>query len=163
MLKDRRSKDYENGVEHFLNTAVIHASDPQSIRCPCRLCGNLKCQPVEEIRNHLFFNGIDQSYLTWIWHGEAATDRASPFVNTKDIPDQEVDTSPLRDAAQAVEMVEAAYNHCTADPKEFRKLIEDAENHCFLVAKSTRNYLVWSDCLNSKLTMGCLTKGFWNC
>ncbi|KAH7837023.1 hypothetical protein Vadar_008640 [Vaccinium darrowii] len=131
MLKDRRSKDYENGVEHFLKTALIHTSDLQSIRCPCRLCGNLKCQPIEEIRNHLFFNGIDQSYLTWIWHGESATERASPFVNAEDISDQEVHTPPLPDVAQAIEMVEAAADHCTTDPKEFKKLIDDAEKPLF--------------------------------
>jgi hypothetical protein len=80
MLKDRRSKDYEEGVEIFLNSAIIHAKDLQSIRCPCTLCGNLKNQLIHEIRNHLFFNGIDQSYKIWIWHGEAATSNVYLFV-----------------------------------------------------------------------------------
>ena len=26
----------------------------------------------QKIREHLFFDGIDQSYHTWYWHGEAA-------------------------------------------------------------------------------------------
>lgn len=160
MLKDHRSKDYEDGVEQFLNFAVIYARDLQSIRCPCRVCGNLKSQAVEEIRNHLFFNVIDQSYLTWIWHGEAATDRASPFVNTKDIPDQDVDTSPLRDAAQAVEMVEAAYNHCTADPKEFRKLIEDAEKPLFPGCKKYSKLSCLVRLFKFKANNGLPNKGF---
>ncbi|KAH7864924.1 hypothetical protein Vadar_000041 [Vaccinium darrowii] len=131
MLKDRRSKDYEDGVEQFLNFAVIHARDLQSIRCPCRVCGNMRTQGVEEIRNHLFFSGIDQSYQKWIWHGEAATRKAPPFANAnanaEDIFHQEADSPPSNDVAETIEMVEAAYNHYTADPKEFKKLLEDAE------------------------------------
>lgn len=127
MLKDRRSKDYEDGVEQFLNFAVIYARDLQSIRCPCRVCGNLKSQAVEEIRNHLFFHGIDQSYQKWIWHGEAAPRKARPSGYAEDTFHRQVDSSPSNDVAETIEMVEAAYNHCTADPNEFRKMLEDAE------------------------------------
>lgn len=84
MFNDRRSKDYENRVEQFLNFALIHASDLQSIRCPYRACGNLRSQPIREIRNHLFFNSIDQSYTTWIWHGETVTNGTSPCLNEQD-------------------------------------------------------------------------------
>ncbi|XP_058185698.1 uncharacterized protein LOC131302924 [Rhododendron vialii] len=127
MLKDRRSKDYEDGVEQFLNFAMIYARDLQSIRCPCRVCGNLKSQAVEEISNHLFFHGIDQSYQTWIWHGEAATRKAPPSGYAEDTFHRQVDSSPSNDVAETIEMVEAAYNYCTADPNEFRKMLEDAE------------------------------------
>lgn len=127
MLKDRRSKDYEDGVEQFLNFAVIYARDLQSIRCPCRVCGNLKSQAVEEIRNHLFFHGIDQSYRKWIWHGEATTRKPPPSGYAEDTFHRQVDSSPSNYVAETIEMVEAAYNHCTADPNEFRKMLEDAE------------------------------------
>ncbi|XP_058195233.1 uncharacterized protein LOC131311699 [Rhododendron vialii] len=131
MLKDRRSKDYDDGVEQFLNFATIHAKDLESIRCPCIQCGNLIRQPIPEIRNHLFVNGIDRSYRTWIWHGEPVTGRASQSVNTRDFSYQEVNSPPLNDAQEAVEMVEAAYNDCMVDPRKFKKLIEDAEKPLF--------------------------------
>lgn len=55
MLKDRRSKDYEEGVENFLNFAIMGGQDPRSIRCPCRLCGNLRKQSIQEIKKSSLF------------------------------------------------------------------------------------------------------------
>ena len=131
MLKDRRSKDYENGVEQFLNFAVIHASNFQSIRCPCIVCGNLKYQTIDEIRNHLYFKGIDESYHKWILHGEAVTNVTSPTANGQDFFHEQDDIHVVDDAEGAVEMVEAAYNQCISDPSIFKKLLEDAEKPLF--------------------------------
>ncbi|KAF7150098.1 hypothetical protein RHSIM_Rhsim02G0154800 [Rhododendron simsii] len=123
MLEDRRSKDYEDGVEQFLNFAVIYARDLQSIQCPCRVCGNLKSQAVGEIRNHLFFHGIDQSYQTWIWHREAATRKALPPAYAEDTFHRQVDSCPSNDVAETIEMV----------------------------VQITQSYLLWSQRSTSKL------------
>ncbi|KAH7837914.1 hypothetical protein Vadar_019504 [Vaccinium darrowii] len=128
MLKDRRSKDYEDGVESFLNFAIIHAKDFQSIRCPCIMCGNLKKQPLREIKNHLFCKGIDQSYQTWTWHREPTINATSrPCVNEQEFFHQEVQTDSLNVTLDVAEMIEAAYNDCTTNPDKFKKLLEDAE------------------------------------
>ena len=72
MSKDRRSKDYEDGVENFISFAIQNSAHQNSIKCPCLQCGNLIFNTPQKIREDLFFYGIDQSYHTWFWHGEAA-------------------------------------------------------------------------------------------
>ncbi|KAI5312912.1 hypothetical protein L3X38_042086 [Prunus dulcis] len=70
MHSDRRSKAYEFGVEAFLNFAVENLLTTIHIRCPCVKCVNLKLFGVGIIRDHVYFNGIDQSYKNWTFHGE---------------------------------------------------------------------------------------------
>ena len=75
MLMDRRSIEYENGVNEFFKFAILHANNPELLRCPCQPCGNLVFHVPVEIRNHLYWKGIDQSYQTWTWHGEGPSSR----------------------------------------------------------------------------------------
>ena len=70
MSKDRLSKEYEAGVEYFLRVAQEIASDLLKTRCPCRKCSNFMKLDVLNIKGHLYCNGIDESYVNWIWHGE---------------------------------------------------------------------------------------------
>ena len=61
MQKSRLSKDYELGVESFLNFGFSNTND-RSIRCPCLKCGNCEKQSRTTIRDHLYVNGIDESH-----------------------------------------------------------------------------------------------------
>ena len=70
---DRLSHEYEAGVESFLRFAVKSVVDPKAICCPCTSCGNLRKQSITTIGAHLYINGIDVTYHTWIWHGEHST------------------------------------------------------------------------------------------
>ncbi|CAL2247557.1 unnamed protein product [Prunus armeniaca] len=70
MHADKRSKAYELDVEGFLNFAVENLINTTHIRCPCVKCGNIRLFGVGIIRDHLYFNGIDQSYKIWTWYGE---------------------------------------------------------------------------------------------
>ncbi|XP_028051458.1 uncharacterized protein LOC114256072 [Camellia sinensis] len=160
MFKDRRSKDYENGVEQFLNFAMIHAIDFQSIRCPCRVYGNLRSQPIRVIRNHLFFNGIDQSYTTWMWHGETVTSGASPCLNEQDISQQQFDMSPIDNVAETIEMVQDAYDRCMADPEVFKKLLEDAEKPLYPGCTKFTKLSAFVKLYNFKATNGLSPTGF---
>ncbi|RVW33032.1 hypothetical protein CK203_101237 [Vitis vinifera] len=60
MSKDRMSREYEEGVEYFINFALEHCPNQSGIRCPCMRCGNLIHHTPNKIREHMFFNGIDQ-------------------------------------------------------------------------------------------------------
>lgn len=42
MHEDRRSKEYEAGVEEFLRIALANAIDHRRIHCPCQRCGNTR-------------------------------------------------------------------------------------------------------------------------
>jgi len=41
----------------------------------CIRCGCPENVTVEVLRDYLFVNGIDKSYIRWIYHGESARDR----------------------------------------------------------------------------------------
>ncbi|CAL2259726.1 unnamed protein product [Prunus armeniaca] len=56
MLADRRSKEYEEGVEEFLRIALENAIDHERIRCPCQKCGNTREFTIRVIREHMYFN-----------------------------------------------------------------------------------------------------------
>ena len=122
MSKDRRSKDYEDGVENFISFAVQNSANQNSIKCPCLQCGNLIFNTPQKIREHLFFYGIDQSYHTWFWHGEAALSSGPPTTRVECF-----DRIHIGNVDHTVEMVEAAQDDCKANPKLFERLLEDAE------------------------------------
>lgn len=42
MSKNRLSREYENGVELFLQFELQNCQDSNQIPCPCAKCGNLK-------------------------------------------------------------------------------------------------------------------------
>ena len=75
-----------------------------------------------KIREHMFFNGIDQSYRTWYWHGEA-----DPTSGQSTAMAQGYDTLDYGDVASTLEMVHAAQDECMNDPMSFKKLVEDTE------------------------------------
>ncbi|RVW78471.1 hypothetical protein CK203_050425 [Vitis vinifera] len=70
----------------------------------------------------MFFNGIDQSYCTWYWHGEAGPTSSQPTEMA-----QRYDTMDCGDVASTVEMVHAIEDEFMTDPMSFKKLLEDAE------------------------------------
>ena len=70
MLKDRRSNEYEEGVNEFLKFSRDNGIDRNMMCCPCNQCGNLKKQSDVIVKEHLFVKGINTSYTKWVWHGE---------------------------------------------------------------------------------------------
>ncbi|XP_024196057.1 uncharacterized protein LOC112199248 [Rosa chinensis] len=71
MHADRRSHTYKLGVQEFLKFAVENASDIDHICCPCAKCGGTDgFLSARMIKDHLYWNGIDESYKDWVWHGE---------------------------------------------------------------------------------------------
>ena len=86
MHADRRSKAYELGVEAFLNFALENLLTTTHIHCPCVKCGNIRLFGVGIIGDHLYFNGVYQSYKNWTWHREPwqSTTNASKTVEEDD-------------------------------------------------------------------------------
>ncbi|XP_073132800.1 uncharacterized protein [Henckelia pumila] len=122
MSKSRLSSEYEHGVESFLKFAIKNAEDREAISCPCIKCGNLKKKKVETIRAHMYSNGIDLTYHTWIWHGER-----SAMKNSNNDRDQEREDVPKFDAEEPIDMVHAAFDSYAENPTTFKNLLEDAD------------------------------------
>ena len=62
MKMSKSLKEYEDGVGFFLRFANENGVDPSMISCPCIKCSNLKKIKEDDVRGHLYFNGIDTSY-----------------------------------------------------------------------------------------------------
>ncbi|XP_062104250.1 uncharacterized protein LOC133815423 [Humulus lupulus] len=78
-----------------------------------------------EIKSHLYFNGMDQTYVKWIWHGEE-DDSKNNVPNERKQFDQVFD--------DPIEMVRDADERFVDKPEEFLKFLEDAEKPMFLGA-----------------------------
>ncbi|KAI5342535.1 hypothetical protein L3X38_010410 [Prunus dulcis] len=123
MHADRRSKAYEFGVEAFLNFAVENLLTTTHIRCPCVKCVNLKLFGVGIIRNHVYFNGVDQSYKNWTFHGEPweATTNASRNVEEDD------GHSRYSFVSEEIDMDDNDFGDFGSDPYEFANVIGDGD------------------------------------
>ena len=81
MQKNRTSSEYAYGVEMFIKNGLKHSKTSNVMACPCLKCVNAKTLDVNTIRDHLFFNGTDQSYREWIFHGESYQQRETMKVS----------------------------------------------------------------------------------
>ncbi|XP_031742172.1 uncharacterized protein LOC116404095 [Cucumis sativus] len=122
MHKSRLSKDYELGVENFIKFGFSNTTSSY-IRCPCLKCGNCEKNNRRGVRDHLYVNGIDESYKIWFWHGEELPnssfyDESSKF---------DIHTCEDDDVGSVKEMIEVAHEEYSKDPTGFEKLLIDAE------------------------------------
>ena len=83
-------------------------------------CGNLIHHTPNKIREHMFFNGIDQSYRTWYWHGCLTSRQLTEMAQCYDMMD-------CGDVTSTVEMVHAIEGEFMTDSMSFKKLLEDFE------------------------------------
>ncbi|KAF6135700.1 hypothetical protein GIB67_028271 [Kingdonia uniflora] len=95
MDENRNSKEYNDGVNLFIQFAMNNYADPSF--CPCKKCRNVnELKSLKDIRYHLFLNGIDQPYTTWCFYGEVNNE-----IDNTDIEDLGISSSiPLNDAGQ---------------------------------------------------------------
>ena len=68
----RMSKEYQDGVEEFIEFSMRHSEDKKTTRCPCKKCCNVAVLTLEEVQDHLMIHGIMSSYKIWFFHGERA-------------------------------------------------------------------------------------------
>ncbi|XP_075515440.1 uncharacterized protein LOC142550088 [Primulina tabacum] len=122
MSKDRLSREFDVGVEFFLQFSLKNAIHYDAIPCPCARCGNLRKKNVETIRAHLYCNGMDLTYYTWIWHGERSTKENS--MNDNDQVEQDEHKSF---SEEPIDMVHCVYESYAENPSQFNKLLEDAD------------------------------------
>ncbi|XP_074362909.1 uncharacterized protein LOC141703230 [Apium graveolens] len=81
---DRRTKEFKKGVEDLLIFAFENGYNAEKISCPCVNCAHSKSWRAQIVKNHLFQNGIDQTYTRWIWHGENNSVESSNETDTSE-------------------------------------------------------------------------------
>ena len=131
---NRMSKAYEKGVENFLEFAKNNCVDPNEVSCPCANCFNLKNHTVAEIEDHLYLNGIDQTYTRWIWHGEDPVRSSSQNpAQTNNGVDEIID-----DEDNELDMINDADERFVDHPEQFETLLNDAKSPLYTGCKFTK-------------------------
>ncbi|XP_028077760.1 uncharacterized protein LOC114279671 [Camellia sinensis] len=70
-IKNRlSSREYQKGVNSFIEFVKINVGFEDKIRCPCIDCFNDKIHTSHVVKIHLIRRGISLSYKTWVHHGE---------------------------------------------------------------------------------------------
>ena len=156
MLKDRRSKDYLDGVESFIAFALQHSIYKNCIKCPCVKCGNMVSRNEQKIREHMFFYGIDQSYHQWCWHGDPAPSGSSTSRG------EHHNRFPFSNVDSTIEMVQAAHDDCQYNPEMFKTLLEDAQKPMYLGCKNFTKLYALVKLYNLKTRYGWSDKSFSN-
>ncbi|KAL0546536.1 hypothetical protein IC582_016447 [Cucumis melo] len=123
MMENRMSREYDVGVESFIQFGLSHAKGSNSIRCPCLKCGNRLLKDVSIVRYHLYANGIDKSYKIWFWHGE---DLNSETVTSKmeNLGDEKYEHDDL---FNTVNMLQSAHDESCNTSNTFDTMFDDAK------------------------------------
>ena len=66
----RMPKEYQDGVEEFLEFSMKHSEGKKTTRFPCKKCVYLVVLTLEEVQDHLMIHGIMSTYKIWLCHGE---------------------------------------------------------------------------------------------
>ena len=70
ITKPRRTVEYKEGLNSFLDFAFEQNSVQGRIMCPCCKCKFKKWLTRDEACNHLTLKQFPIDYTNWIWHGE---------------------------------------------------------------------------------------------
>lgn len=124
MHADRRSQEFDLGVDEFLMFALESGCDVNKVSCPCLKCAHGQSWKAMTVKDHLIEFGIDETYKEWIWHGEGDSSRMS-------IPNREsetVDQDSTREGEMPYDIGESDDDEELADnPEEFLRVVEDGD------------------------------------
>ncbi|CAL9004522.1 unnamed protein product, partial [Prunus brigantina] len=122
MYVDRRSKAYELGVEGFLRFALENVENREQFHCPCAKCGNILQFGVGIIRDHLYFNGVNQSYHIWVMHEESNQTITNASRDAEASPEGRYSF-----VYEEIGMKENDLEDIRSDPYEFSNVIGDSD------------------------------------
>ena len=71
LIKNRIfSKEYRDGVDHFIAKASFHLNEENKTRCPCVKCLNYQFHDLVTVKRHILEYGFSGHYINWNFHGE---------------------------------------------------------------------------------------------
>lgn len=95
-FEDHLGKDYEKGVESFLDFAFTRLGTA-TIRCPCVKCVNIKFGMREEVQGNLLAYGMVKRYTFWYHHGERFSEPSVEMDDENDVDERDEMHGILRD------------------------------------------------------------------
>ena len=66
----RVKQEYRDGAKNFVEMAR-RSANRDLIICPCKKCLNHKYHPTKIVYEHLVINGMEHTYINWVFHGES--------------------------------------------------------------------------------------------
>ncbi|KAJ0046364.1 hypothetical protein Pint_04209 [Pistacia integerrima] len=106
---------------------------------------------IQDVHDHLFVSGFDESYRIWVFHGEDVDDNYSRYIN-----DSYPNESTFKDFDFTKDMVHDAHEYCKEDPNTLKALLDYCEkplhNRCkystlsgFMKFQYLKEKYGWSD------------------
>ena len=183
MKLSKDKPEFRIGANKFVEFAVNdykikHNINPKSkkkikLLCPCTICVNRQTKITSEtIREHLYHNGILESYKTWYLHGESDTparideSERNPSLNvdpmefTAEPPPEVTEENRTTNAEEARHMLNTTKETFMGDPKKFEKLIIDAATPLYEGCSKHTKLSANIKLLNIKSRVGLSDKGF---
>ena len=148
-ITNRRSREYLDGVQQFLNFASNHAYSDGTISCPCKKCVHTNSWPVDVVQAHLVSKGICRGYNPWVFNGESSFAKTSTEIPSSHVQENPIEYADLRGmlhnmfpiqdmTSESMEEVpsvqqptEGSAEGLNEDALKFMKLLEDANQHCY--------------------------------
>ncbi|KAL0559292.1 hypothetical protein IC582_003893 [Cucumis melo] len=152
MMKNRVFREYDVGVESFIQFGLSHAKGSNSIRCPCLKCENRLLKDVSIVRYHLYANGIDKNYKIWFWHGEDSNSEtvSSKMENTVD------EKYEHDDLFNTVNMFQSAHDESCNRSNTFDTMFDDAKKPLYPRCKKFTKLSALVRLYDLKKTLGAL-------
>ena len=96
-ITNRRSREYLDGVQQFLNFASNHAYSDGTISCPCKKCVHTDAWPIDVVQAHLVSKGICRGYNPWVFNGESSSAKTSSKIPNNHVQENLIEYIDLHD------------------------------------------------------------------
>ncbi|XP_074373843.1 uncharacterized protein LOC141714210 [Apium graveolens] len=126
---DRRTKEIKIGVEDLLKFAFEKGYTEEKISCPCLKCAHSKSWNAQEVKNHFFQYGFDETYTRWIWHGESNL-RDNP------LPDDTDTSKSVNEFPTIMDQANDENNDISSDSSDFINHIKGEHQPFYLGCES---------------------------
>ncbi|KAG8380558.1 hypothetical protein BUALT_Bualt06G0028100 [Buddleja alternifolia] len=131
MRKPRSTKEYERGLNQFLDTTFDRVSLSGKIYCPCKRCKNVKWINREVAKEHLTVDGFMKGYTNWIAHGEDSSPNQVNFQQNNEFNQLDDMYGLIHDAFGVNEIDVNMEEELNEQAKNFYKLLEDNQQKLY--------------------------------
>ncbi|KAL8112257.1 hypothetical protein AgCh_019815 [Apium graveolens] len=157
------TEEYKRGVDNFVQFAQKTKDKYGLIGCSCTKCKNLAWITEDEVKYHLYLNGIIEAYTVWDHHGEKIN-RDGHYDGSQNHVINEDDD--MYDAFEILRDIGEQYrfNNVEEEPNkeaaDFYKLVNDAFVPLYPNCEEHSKLLFVTKLLHFKNMYGCSQKGF---
>ncbi|GMN47184.1 hypothetical protein TIFTF001_016360 [Ficus carica] len=103
------SKEYRDGVDHFIAKANDHLNEEYMTRCPCVKCLNHQFRDLVTVKRHILEYGFSGHYVNWNFHGEEDINLSYNFQTVEsDVGEDDDDEDDKSEDAMAEALRDAA-------------------------------------------------------